>query len=291
MQTDRESIIARQVERLRRDSYRTIERQVAEKRVAWFRQNGPDPNTSHPATPRQAYELLFLRYMGLAQEDVPITSETESRIVWRSLNECPTWQACARLGLDTRQVCRAIYEKSTQALISQLDPELRFHRSYQIIRPHADHCQEMIVRVEFRKMMALALQEALTSKSEGNKGYGAVVVFEDRIVGQAHDTAVTERDPSLHAEVNAIRQAVHSMGDPNLSGAILFATCEPCPMCTALAVWANMTTIVYGASIEETERLGRSRIHVSTKEIIAKSPAMVEVIGGVLGDECLALYA
>jgi len=103
--------------------------------------------------------------------------------------------------------------------------------------------------------MRIAIQEARISKSEGNKGYGAVVVFEDQIVGQAHDTAITERDPSLHAEVNAIRQAVKTLGDTNLCGAILFSTCEPCPMCASLAVWANVTTIVYGVSIEETAQL------------------------------------
>jgi hypothetical protein len=51
-----------------------------------------------------------------------------------------------------------------------------------------------------------------------------------------------------------------------------------------------LTTIVYGVSIEETAQLGKSRIHVSSKELADKSPAMVEVIGGVLRNECKALY-
>jgi tRNA(Arg) A34 adenosine deaminase TadA len=116
------------------------------------------------------------------------------------------------------------------------------------------------------------------------------VVFGNQIVGKAHDTATTEQDPSLHAEVNAIRQAVKTIGDSNLCGAVLFSTCEPCPMCSALAVWANVTTIVYGVSIEETARLGKARILVSAKELIGKSPAMVEVIGNVLRNECKTLY-
>lgn len=91
-------------------------------------------------------------------------------------------------------------------------------------------------------------------------------------------------------DLNAIRQAVHTLGDTDLSGAVLFCTCEPCPMCSSLAVWANLSTIVYGTSIEETARLGKSRILVSSKEIADKSPVMLEVIGGVLKDKCKLLY-
>jgi tRNA(Arg) A34 adenosine deaminase TadA len=61
-------------------------------------------------------------------------------------------------------------------------------------------------------------------------------------------------------------------------------------MCSSLAVWANVTTIVYGISIEETARMGKSRIQVSSREIIDKSPVMIEVIGDVLQNECRALY-
>jgi tRNA(Arg) A34 adenosine deaminase TadA len=61
-------------------------------------------------------------------------------------------------------------------------------------------------------------------------------------------------------------------------------------MCTALAVWANVTTIVFGASIEQTAQLGKSRIRVTAAEIVSRSPGWTEVIGGVLADQCLDLY-
>jgi tRNA(adenine34) deaminase len=57
-----------------------------------------------------------------------------------------------------------------------------------------------------------------------------------------------------------------------------------------LAVWANLTGIVSGASIEETSWLDKSRIHVNTKEIVEKSTFMLKVIGGILKEECLRLY-
>ena len=138
--------------------------------------------------------------------------------------------------------------------------------------------------------MRLAISEAQASKAEGNKGYGAALVMGSEIMATAHDTAVTERDPSLHAEVNAIRQAVRKLGDANLCGAVLFSTCEPCPMCASLVVWANLVSMVYGVSIATSAQMGRSRICVGASEIVERSPAMIEVIGGVLEQECMPLY-
>ncbi|CAG0935360.1 Guanine deaminase [Thermoflexales bacterium] len=290
MPDDFASKVQRQIERLQHCSYQAIEAEVAQKRIAWFQR--PDQSAArydHP-TPRQAFDLLFFDYMGLAPDELPIVTETDTEIVWQSANPCPTLEAVKALGLDTRTVCRTAYEKSTQAFVSQLDPQLRFLRSYEEIRPYTPYCLERIVRVDFEALMRLAIEEARASRQEGNKGYGAVIVLEQRILAQAHDTAVTQRDPSLHAEVNAIRQAARVLGDSNLGGAILFSTCEPCPMCSSLAVWANLTTLVYGASIEETAALGKARIHVSAAEIVEKSPVMIEVMGGVLQEECLALY-
>ena len=79
-------------------------------------------------------------------------------------------------------------------------------------------------------------------------------------------------------------------GSPDLTGALLISTCEPCPMCTGLAVWAGVTTIMYGSSIADTAAMGRSRILVGAAEIAERSPRVMEVIGGVLREECDELY-
>ncbi len=278
------------IQRFQQNKYQLIETEVAQKRLAWFKQYSELNNNIAPPGPRTAYELLFFEYLGLSENDVPIISETESEIVWHSKNQCSTLTMCQELKLDTKKICRAVYEKSTQALISQLDPQLRFLRDYQQIRPYSDYCLEKIVKVDFEQMMKLAIEEAKISRAQGNKGYGAVVSIGKQILAKAHDTAGTEKDPSLHAEVNAIRQAVKTIGDSNLSAAVLVSTCEPCPMCSSLAVWANLSTIVYGASIKETAELGKARILVSSKEIVKQSPVMIEIIEDVLKNECLELY-
>lgn len=274
-------------------AYGSLEREVAAKRCAWLEREWPRLQgrlAARAVSPRLAFELLFFEYMGLAARDLPVLRETPSEIVWSSENACPTLDACARLGLDTGVVCRRVYEKSTQAFLSKLDPELRFLRDYQAIRPHAPGCRERILRVDFAATMRRAIGEARQSRQEGNKGYGAVVALGNQILAEAHDTAVTGHDPSLHAEVNAIRAAIRAIGDPDLCGAVLFSTCEPCPMCTGLAVWANVTTIVFGASIAETAARGKTRILVPASEIVARGPALIEIVPGVLASECLELY-
>lgn len=64
--------------------------------------------------------------------------------------------------------------------MSQINPQLRFIRSYQEIRPYSPYCREMIFRIDFEQMIALAIEEAKKSKKSGNKGYGAVVVLAKR---------------------------------------------------------------------------------------------------------------
>jgi tRNA(Arg) A34 adenosine deaminase TadA len=281
--------VREQIDRLQSLSLPEIQAQVTHKRIDWVDQH-PALIPAGPLSPRQAFELLFFAYMGLSPTDLPIVSETPQEIVFRSQNPCPTLEACQRLGLDTRRICRGAYEKSTQAFLSRIDPQLRFLRSYSEIRPFTGYCLERIVRIDFAAAMAIAIQEAKQSRREGNKGYGAVVLLGSEQLSAAHDTAATEKDASRHAEVNAIDQAAARLGDADLSGAVLVSTCEPCPMCSSLAVWANLTTLVYGVSIEETARMGKARIRVGAQEIVDRSPAMLEVIGGVMAGECRTLY-
>jgi tRNA(Arg) A34 adenosine deaminase TadA len=292
---DHEAAVRRKVDDLRRGDLRALEAAVVAKRLSWCDAHlAPRPRGGGEggaaASPRRGYELLLLDYLGLDADEVPVVAESEQAITWLSRNRCPTLEACQRLGRSTARVCRAVYEKPAQALLSRLHPALRFSRDYGELRPEHPHCRESIWRLDLEGMMERAVEQAERSLATGDKGYGAVVVLEGRVVGAAHDTAASQGDPSLHAEVNAIRQAVGARGDPDLCGAVLLSTCEPCPMCAALAVWANITTIAFGASIEQTARLGKARIRLGVEELVARAPGWTEVIGGVLGPRCLELY-
>ena len=291
-----EQRVAAHIERLEAGDLRAVEKRVAQKRLDWLTKRHLDrppgwPLPTEPVSPRRAFELLFVEYMGLSPEELPVVEESDSRITWISQNPCPTLDACCHLGLDTRSVCRSIYEKPVQVFLSQLDPRLRFVRDYSALRPHAPHCREGIVRIDLEGLMREAIESAWAAKAAGNKGYAAAVVMGDRVVARANDTICTDSDPSQHGELRAIREAAAALGTPDLCGALLLSTCEPCPMCSGLAVWANVTTIVYGSSIPDTAAMGRTRIMVGAGEIAGRSPFTVEVIGGVLKEECDRLYA
>ncbi len=155
--------ITAQVDRLKTKSLRVIEEETITKRIAWCDRHlsmGSTPAASASPSPRDAFEALFFQYMGLDPKDIPVLHEDANEITWSSQNPCSTLEACKQLGLDTRIVCRGAYEKSTQAFISRLDPQLRFLRHYREIRPYAHHCLERIVRVPFEKRMRLAIEEA-----------------------------------------------------------------------------------------------------------------------------------
>jgi hypothetical protein len=141
-----EQRVARQVGQLRAcaSDYRQFSSDRVDKWLAWWEANHLRLDLRGPL-PRQAYSLVLLVYMGLDPHEVPVVYEDDRMIIWHSTNFCPTLEACRRLGLDTRIVCRTATEAAVQALIARLDPRLRFSRNYAAgLRPYADYCEEQI---------------------------------------------------------------------------------------------------------------------------------------------------
>ena len=84
------------------------------------------------------------------------------------------------------------------------------------------------------------------ASASGDQGYGAAVVKDRRIVGQAPSRVVINGDPSAHAEMEAIRDAARRLGTRDLSGCVLYSSSPPCPMCEAAAYWANIDRLIFG---------------------------------------------
>ncbi len=80
----------------------------------------------------------------------------------------------------------------------------------------------------------------------GDQGYGAVVVRDGIIVGQSPSHVVVKRDPTAHAEMEAIRDAARRLGSRDLSGCTLYSSSPACPMCEAAAYWAGIERMVFG---------------------------------------------
>lgn len=101
-----------------------------------------------------------------------------------------------------------------------------------------------------RKYMKMALAEmrraGVVEKTGGP--FGAVVVHNGVILSASGNSVMKDKDPTAHAEVNAIRAACRKAGTVDLSGAVLYSSCECCPLCYATAYWARISKVFYAAA-------------------------------------------
>lgn len=80
----------------------------------------------------------------------------------------------------------------------------------------------------------------------GDQAYGALIVRDNVIIGQSWSRVILDQDPTAHAEMTAIRDAAHRLSSRDLSGAVMYSSSRPCPMCEAAAFWAGVDQMVYG---------------------------------------------
>lgn len=99
--------------------------------------------------------------------------------------------------------------------------------------------------------MARAFELRELAIRRGDQPYGAVVVRDGRIVGEAASAVVVANDPTAHAEMEAIRDAARRLGTRDLSGCELYGTSRACPMCEAAAYWARIARMRYGEAIAD----------------------------------------
>ncbi len=105
--------------------------------------------------------------------------------------------------------------------------------------------------------MELAISEARNGIYNGDGGpFGSVIVKDGKIIGQGHNMVLANNDSTCHGEVSAIRNAEQGLKSYDLSGAVLYTTGEPCPMCLAACMWANIDKVYYGCTIEDNEMIG-----------------------------------
>lgn len=103
---------------------------------------------------------------------------------------------------------------------------------------------------QWRSFMDTALALRRQALRSGDQGYGAIVVKDGEIVGWGPSRVVVNRDPTAHAEMEAIRDAAKRLGIQDLSGCVLVSTSRPCPMCETAAYWARVDELVYGQRLE-----------------------------------------
>ena len=130
--------------------------------------------------------------------------------------------------------------------------------------------------------MAEALAEARKAGDEGEVPIGAVVVAEGRVVGRGRNARERLHDPTAHAEILALQEAARTLGRWRLSGATIYATLEPCPMCAGALVNARIDRLVYAV---RDPKAGAT----DTLFQIGRDPRLnhrFDIVEGVLAEEC-----
>ena len=135
--------------------------------------------------------------------------------------------------------------------------------------------------------MREALAVARQAEMCGEVPVGAVVVKDGRVIGVGFNQPIGQQDPTMHAEIAALRDAASRMGNYRLPGCELFVTLEPCVMCSGAIMHARIARIVFGASDPKTGAAG-SVINLFAETRLNHH---AEVIGGVLAEECGALLS
>jgi guanine deaminase len=114
----------------------------------------------------------------------------------------------------------------------------------------------MSTTVTAEQYLARAIRLATANVLNSGGPFGALVVTSDGRTFDGVNRVTADNDPTAHAEVTAIRTACRELGTFDLSGAVLYTSCEPCPMCLASALWARIRHVVYAADRHDAASVG-----------------------------------
>jgi tRNA(adenine34) deaminase len=133
--------------------------------------------------------------------------------------------------------------------------------------------------VEF---MSEALALARSAGQLGEVPVGAVVVRGGQIIGRGYNSPIRSRDPSAHAEIQAMRAAAIALGNYRLTGCMLYVTLEPCAMCAGAIQHARVARVVFGAADPKTGACG-SVVNLFAEPLLNHH---TRIEGGLLAEQC-----
>ena len=139
------------------------------------------------------------------------------------------------------------------------------------------------------KYMKLAIEQAREGIHAGHGGpFGSVIVKDGKIIGTGHNMVLKNNDSTAHGEVVAIRNAEKELGTYDLTGAEIYTTGEPCPMCLAACMWANISKVYYGCTIKDNEVIGFR--DAKFDQLMGGRKELAEYLEQVGRKECLELF-
>ena len=130
--------------------------------------------------------------------------------------------------------------------------------------------------------MRLAMAEALAAQAAGEVPVGALVVYNDEIIGRGQNRVLRDNDPTAHAEIVALREAGIALSNYRLTNCTLYVTLEPCAMCAGAILHARITRLVYAADDPKAGACGSVLSVMNHPQLNHK----VEVAPGLLAEEC-----
>jgi guanine deaminase len=102
-----------------------------------------------------------------------------------------------------------------------------------------------------------AIELARLGAEEGHGGpFGALVVKDGTIIGEGYNCVTSSNDPTAHAEIEAIRQACKKLGSYQLTDCVIYASCEPCPMCLGAIYWARPEKVFFASTRQDAANAG-----------------------------------
>lgn len=139
------------------------------------------------------------------------------------------------------------------------------------------------------RFMQLAIDEARQGIEHQHGGpFGSVVVKDGKVIGKGHNCVLKNNDPTCHGEVAAIRDACANIGSFDLSGCEIYTTGEPCHMCLCACMWANISKIYYGCTIDDNGKIGFRDDKFD--ELFGGRDKLTEYMSEVDREACLALF-
>jgi guanine deaminase len=139
----------------------------------------------------------------------------------------------------------------------------------------------MTMHDEFLKM---SIDLACTSVDQGQTPFGSVIVKNKQVIASTHNLVWKTTDPTAHAEVNAIREACKRIGSIDLSGCILYSSCEPCPMCFSAIHWAKLDAVYFSARIKHAQDAGFNELSIPNEEMKKLGGSPLKIIADLLPD-------
>lgn len=135
--------------------------------------------------------------------------------------------------------------------------------------------------------MKIALREAEKAYENGEVPIGAIVVYNNKVIGKGYNQVEQLQDTTAHAEMIAITAATNHIGNKYLMDATLYVTVEPCIMCSGALYWSKVGKIVFGIRDEKNgyEKYFNHEINPNNHPFHPKAT----IHHGVLADECQAL--